>query len=86
MVSRWRYVSGETVNAGDHLRYHNEPGRVDFVVSERTGDSASDWYVDEYGGGLMMTVENYGSVFLPGTEIGEDLEFVARGKADNDVS
>jgi hypothetical protein len=25
-------------------------GEVEFTVSERTGDPAMDWYMDEYGG------------------------------------
>ena len=76
MVSTWRYTSGDIVQRGDYVRYRGEQGRVEFVAAEQSGDAATDWYIEEYGGGVMMNVEGYGSVFLPGNEIDEELELI----------
>ncbi len=74
------YRSGEEVKSGDHITYHGEPGEVEFVVSSRTGDPAMDWYSEQFpGGGFMVSAKSFGKVFLPGSDIDEDLEFVSRG-------
>ena len=76
----FRYVSGDEVRRGDQVRYHGEPGEVQFVASEKVGDAAMDWYLDEYnGGGFMISAENFGRVFLTSNDIDESLQFVARG-------
>ena len=74
------YKSGEEVKGGDRVTYHGERGTVEFVVTDKIGDSALDWYVDQYpGGGLMIKAEGFGDVFLTETSFDEDLVFVARG-------
>ena len=79
-MTTFHYVSGDEVRRGDQVRYHGEPGEVQFVVSERVGDAAMDWYLDEYGGGgLMIFTENFGRVFLTSNDIDESLQFVERG-------
>jgi len=79
-VKTFRYQSGGEVKIGDQITYHDEPGKVDFVVSEKVGDAAMDWYVDEFpGGGVMITARNFGNVFLAEGDIDEDLQFVSRG-------
>ncbi len=83
-MSPFRYLSSDEVLPGDQVRYHGEPGRVEFVASERIGDPANDWYVDEYGGGLMISAESFGAVFVPEKHIDEFLEFVARGTKDGE--
>lgn len=73
------YLSGEEVKSGDQIRFHGEPGEVEFVVTALTGDSSMDWYVEEHpGGGVMITAKGFGSVFLPTGAIDERLEFVSR--------
>jgi hypothetical protein len=72
------YQSGDEVRRGDRIRYHGEPGEVEFVVTELTGDPQMDWYVREFsGGGIMIKASGFGNVFLP--EADEHLELVSRG-------
>ena len=74
------YHSGEEVKGGDRVTYHGEPGEVEFVVASPTGDAAMDWYLQQCpGGGFMVNAKSFGKVFLPGSEIDEDLQFVSRG-------
>jgi hypothetical protein len=45
-------------------------------------DSALDWYIKEYGGGVMIREPiALGSAFIPADQLNDcdDLEFVARG-------
>jgi hypothetical protein len=75
----FRYLSGEEIRIGDRITYHNEPGEVDFVVSEKIGDAAMDWYIDQFpGGGVMIVARSFGSVFLSEDDIDENLVFVSR--------
>jgi hypothetical protein len=54
-MKSFAYPSGEEVRRGDRITYHNEPGQVEFVVIEKTGDQAMDWYLQENpGGGFMI--------------------------------
>ena len=76
-----KYQSGEEIRAGDSILYAGNPGTIEFVVTERSGDTAVDWYIDEFGGGIMIHEPKlFGSLFLDITQIGddEDLEFVSR--------
>ncbi len=73
------YQSGETVQKGDRITYHGELGNVDFLADPLSPTPETDWYVEEFGGGVMIIVPDHmGSVFIhdPATE--EDLEFVGR--------
>jgi hypothetical protein len=81
-MTKFVYPSGEEVKRGDRIRFHGEPGEVEFVVAELTGDPAMDWYMEEFpGGGYMIKAEGFGRVFLMETSNDlEDLEFVARAK------
>jgi hypothetical protein len=48
-------------------------------VTDKTGDAAMDWYLDQYpSGGIMLKVNNFGNVFLSDIEEDEDVEFVSR--------
>ena len=74
-----RYTSGDEIRKGDRIRYNGEQGQVVFLVMERIGDPAHDWYLDQFpGGGLMIEVEEFGNVFLGVADIDDDLELVAR--------
>jgi hypothetical protein len=78
-MKRFSYRSGEEIKAGDRITYHGEPAEVHFVVTGKSGDAATDWYVDQYpGGGFMITAKGFGKVFLSADDIDEDLEFVSR--------
>jgi hypothetical protein len=76
----FKYSSGEKAKAGDRIKNHGEPGEVEFLVSEPTGDPARDWYLDEFPtGGVMIAASGFRRVFLEAGEDHEDLQFVARG-------
>lgn len=78
-MAAFRYPSGDDVREGDRVRYHGEGGTVDFVVVENVGDPSLDWYVEKFpGGGVMITAETFGSVFLSPTDIAEHLELITR--------
>ena len=66
---------------GDQIIYDDELGEVDFVVSEKRGDVAMDWYIDQFpDGGVMITASTFGKVFLSEDDIDEDLRLVSRKK------
>jgi hypothetical protein len=78
-MSRVLYLSGDEVKPGDRIRYHGEPGSIEFVVTEATGEPARDWFLHEFpGGGVMLTATGFGSVFLSSSDVDEDLELIAR--------
>ncbi len=78
-MSLFKYASGDEVRVGDRILYHYEPGQVEFIVAERSGDPTRDWYLDNFpGGGVMITTAAFGSVFLTGNDVDEDLELVSR--------
>ena len=64
---------------GDHVIFHGEPGEIEFVVDKLVGDPELDWYVKEFGGGVMVIEPKvFGKVFLHETEDAEDLVLVRR--------
>jgi len=73
------YKSGEEIKKGDRVLFHGEPGQIEFVVEELSGDPAMDWYVNEFGGGVMVREPQvFGLCFLNEPDGAEDLEFVSR--------
>jgi hypothetical protein len=79
-VPEFRYQSGEEIRDGDRILYHGESGYVEFVVSRRTDNPERDWFLDEFGGGVMVNAETFGSVFIHEPHDDEDLELVARAR------
>ena len=73
-MSLW-YASGVEVQAGDHILYHGEAGRVEFVAATE-GETA--WYVEHCGDGCMLAVPSFGLDYV---RPDEDLEFVSRGES-----
>ena len=71
------YQSGQVVQQGDQIRFAGHAGKVEFVADPDTPNSETAWYVEEHGGGCMITTETFGSVFLRSTSEEEDLEFVS---------
>jgi hypothetical protein len=71
-----RYQSGELVMKGDRILYHGEPGEVEFIAD--AADPDTDWFVEQFGGGCMITAKGFGRVFLDSTADQEDLELVSR--------
>ncbi len=75
-----KYKSGEEIKKGDQIMFHGEPGQIEFVVEELSGDPEMDWYMKEFGGGVMVReTKVLGLAFLSEPEHEEDLEFVSRG-------
>ena len=71
------YQSGEEIRIGDKVRYHGEPGEIEFIVEELPGD---DWYVKEFGRGVMVIEPKvFGRVLISDPENDEDLILVSRG-------
>jgi hypothetical protein len=74
-----KYLSGEEIRVGDLITYAGESGIVEFVITEKSGDPSMDWYIDEFGGGIMIRAVRFGNLFIDDIENTEDLEFVSRG-------
>ena len=76
----FKYQSGEEVKCGDRVLFHGEAGRIEFVADAAVQDNDSAWYVQEYGGGVMIIEPRSTRTFLTNTEDAEDLFFVARSQ------
>lgn len=74
-----KYQSGEEIKRGDRVLFHREPGRIELVAYE-PGDPETDWFIQEYGGGVMILDGVAGSTFITADQLPEcdDLEFVSR--------
>lgn len=75
-----RYPSGEEIKPGDRILFHGEPGEIELVATDAQ-DQEQAWYVEQFGGGIMISVpKHFGRVFIHADSIAEeeDLEFVAR--------
>ena len=74
------YLSGEEIRKGDRVRFHGEPGQIEFVAID-PDDPELGWYVQEYGGGVMILEGVSGRTFIPINQLAqgcEDLDFVKR--------
>jgi hypothetical protein len=75
-----RYLSGEEIYPGDHVRFHGHPARIEFAAAE-LNDAQNTWFVSQYGGGVMVNDPAIsGHMFIPVDELKnyDDLEFVSR--------
>ena len=72
-----KYKTGEEIRKGDRVLYHGEPGQIEFVALD-LGDPETDWFVKEFGGGVMILERISGRTVTPADQIDEDLEFVSR--------
>jgi len=78
----FRYRSGEEIKKSDRVIFHEAPGQVEFVADRSVNNPERDWYVQEFGGGVMIIEpNNFGCVFLTETENAEDLVFVSRASS-----
>ena len=79
----FKYLSGQEIRKGDHVRFHGQPGHVEGVAVDE-GDPELGWYVQEYGGGVMIADGVARRTFIPVDQIAddEDLEFVVRSLTD----
>jgi hypothetical protein len=73
------YQSGQEILKGDRVTFHGYPAEIEFVVDKVTGDPAVDWYMQEFGGGVMVREpKHFGHCFLHDTQNAEDLVLVKR--------
>lgn len=73
------YMTGQEIKKGDRVLFHGEPGEIELVADPLVPDPETDWYVQEYEGGVMVVEpKNFGRAFLPEPHAADDLEFVAR--------
>lgn len=73
-----RYYTGEVVTKGDRVLLSKEVGVIDFIADPLFKDLNTLWFVEKYGGGVMVTqLKHLGSVFT-NPEEDADLEFVSR--------
>jgi hypothetical protein len=73
------YQSGEEIKKGDRVRFHGNLAQVEFVAS--ADEPQQGWYVQEYGGGIMILDPDVsGHTFIPADQLPdyEDLEFISR--------
>lgn len=74
-----KYSSGEEIRKGDRIRLGSEYGAIEFIADPEISDSATSWYVEEYGDGVMLSMERLGLVFADHPQEDDELELVCRG-------
>ncbi len=75
-----KYQSGEEIRKGDRVLFHLGPAEIEFVATD-PNDPELSWYVEEYGGGVMVREPNDSNpTFISADQIPgyADLEFVSR--------
>ena len=75
-----KYRSGEEIKKGDRVLFHGNPAEVELVAADPC-DPQAQWFVREYGGGVMVLDPHVSArTFIPTGQLAdyEDLEFVSR--------
>ena len=73
-----RYLTDETIEAGDRVRLGAWPGVIEFVLDTGPQPPCTDWFKTEYEHGFMLSTAETGPIFQQDAD--EDLIFVARAK------
>jgi hypothetical protein len=76
----FKYRSGEEINAGDRVLYFGNDAEIELVACS-ADDPESEWYMQEFGGGIMILDPKVsGRTFIPSNMIDDtnELEFVSR--------
>jgi hypothetical protein len=69
-----KYRSGEEIKTGDRVLFHGNEAAIELVACE-PGDPATDWYLDEFGGGVMIADPKVsGRTFIPAGQLAESDE------------
>ena len=69
-----KYLSGERILKGDHIKYMGESGEVDFTITEESPDWDSYWC--DLDCGVMLKMPSFELVYVPFDD--EHLEFISR--------
>jgi hypothetical protein len=74
-----KYQSGEEIKKGDRVLIYGESAQIELVATD-PGDPETDWYVENFGGGVMVLGGVAGRTFIDAGQLSEygDLEFVSR--------
>jgi hypothetical protein len=75
-----RYRSGEAIEKGDRVLFHGNPTEIELVARD-ANDPEGTWYIQEFGGGvLVLDPMVSGRTLISTDELDEyeDLEFVSR--------
>ena len=78
-----RYQSGEEIRKGDRVLFHRGPAEIELVACA-PDDPVTAWYVEEFGGGVLVREPNDPNpTFIPTDQLPEyeDLEFVSRAES-----
>ena len=81
-----RYPSGEEIKKGDRVLHFQKPAHIEFVAFD-PADPERDWYVQEFGGGIMIVDGVAGRTFVPADQLDEYahlLQFVSRADASGE--
>ena len=73
-----KYHSGEEIRKGDHIQYGTSFGVIEFIADPSISDPDTKWYVEKYGGDVMLNTEQYGLVFCSSPAEDDELQFVRR--------
>jgi hypothetical protein len=73
------YRNGEPIRKGDRVLFQGEPGEIELVADPLVPDPETEWYVSEYGGGVMIIEpKKYGRIFLTEMYDNDELQLVSR--------
>ena len=77
-----RYETGEEVQPGDTVTHCGHLGEIEFVANPSSPTPETEWFIEEFGGGVMVKDSTIGSVFISveGMHDPGDLVFVGRHK------
>ena len=80
------YLSGEEIHIGDRVEYAGSPATILLVIDREEWPAnqpveSRDWWRAEHKSGFLLSA--YGRLFL--SEADEDLTFVSRGAAPDDI-
>jgi len=74
-----KYASGEDIRNGDRVEYADQLGEVEFVADPSNPTADTEWYIKEFGGGIMVAEPKvHGHVFIDAPHADDHLVFIGR--------
>lgn len=77
------YETGKEIQKGDHVTFHGNPGQIELVGDPDAAESATKWYLEEYGPGVLVNEERLGHTYVTPDGAWEDLVFVSKQRGAN---